>query len=280
MKGENSIALIVNEVQKEYTNLRASGKDRATAISMLKDSYNKEMQDEEDYAAIIIGLFLALCKKKELTKEIAEAARTVVFDVRCRQNMIGPMARHFIKVESLLNDETLLGDEATYKRRVPYVPDWKIGDTFSHTIMCDHAKKLGIDGWQVLFYKVGEFVDEFCRHRQLMYVLLCPPGTEPIDNEQFENLECLRMMNHGEKWDYLTQITIKNKKDELLYGLQKIGNFSSISPPSDRTEEDPLTAMPMFGYLKKTDTYPFYEEQICRIYRMYYRKKVGDCSLP
>lgn len=267
MKGENSIALTVNEVQKEYTNLRASGKNRATAISMLKTGYSKEMQDEEDYAAIIIGLFLALCKKKELTKEIAEAARAVVFDVRSRQNTIEPLARHIVKVEPLLNDASLLGDEATYKRRVPYVPNWKIGDTFSHTIMCDHAKKLGIEGWQVLFYKAGEFVDESCKHRQLMYVLLCPPGAEPGDNVQFENLEFLRMMKHDGKWDYLTQITIKNKKDEMLYGLQKIGNFPNIQYPADRTEEDPLTAMPMFGCLKKTDFYPFYEEQICRIYK-------------
>jgi hypothetical protein len=267
MKGENSVDLIVNEVQKEYTSLRTSEKSRATAISMIIDSYGEATQDEEDYAAVIIGLVLALCKKKELTKEIAEAARTVVCDARNCQNIIEPMARHFVKVESLLNDETLLGDEATYKRRVPYVPDWKIGDTFSHTIMCDHAKKLGIDGWQVLFHKVGEFVDESCRHRQLMYVLLCPPGTEPVDNVQFQNLEFLRMMKHGEKWDYLTQITIKNKKDELLYGLQKIGNFPNISYPADRTDEDPLTAMPMFGCLKSTDSYPCYEEQICRIYK-------------
>ena len=101
----------------------------------------------------------------------------------------------------------------------------------------------------------------------MMYVSLCPPEAENVGEIQFKQLGFLRMMEHDGKWDYLVQIILKNKKDELSYGLIKIGNFPNIPYPIDRADEDPLAAMPMFGYLKKTDTYPYFEDQICRLYR-------------
>lgn len=267
MNNEHNFVLIVNEVQKQYMNLRTLGKNRETAIATIKHNYIEAMQDEDDSMAVMIGVVLSLCKKKELTKEIIHEARTMICNMHSRQNLDETMLRYIFKVEPLIDDGSLLGDEATYKQRMPYVPDWKAGDTFLHKITCPQAKKFGIEGWFVLFYKVDEFVDDFFQHRQMMYVSLCPPEAEHIDDAHIKKLGFLRMMEHDGKWDYLVQIILKNKKDELSYGLTKIGNFPNIPYPIDRADEDPLAAMPIFGYLKKTDTYPNYEDQICRLYR-------------
>lgn len=267
MKKEHDLNLMSNDVQKQYANLRKSGKSRDAAITIIKRTYAEATEDEEDSLAVMIGLALSLCKKKELTREIANEICGMICDIRSGRNLDETMLQYISMIEPLLNDESLLGDDATYKQRMPYAPDWKVGDTFFHQISCPQAQKLGIGGWFILFYKVGEFVDEFFRHRQMMHVSLCPSITEFNDNVQINRIGFLRIMEHDGKWDYLVQLDFKNKKDELSYGLTKIGNFPNVKSPSDCTEEDPLTAMPLLGYLKKSDVYPFFEDQICRLYR-------------
>ena len=68
MNNEHNFVLIVNEVQKQYMNLRTLGKNRETAIATIKHNYIEAMQDEDDSMAVMIGVVLSLCKKKELTK--------------------------------------------------------------------------------------------------------------------------------------------------------------------------------------------------------------------
>ena len=77
------------------------------------------------------------------------------------------------------------------------------------------------------------------------------------------------MMQHNDKWDYVAQIMVKSKAQEKKLGLTKIGNFDGIDRPQDSTIENPLVAMPFFGFLKRDDKYPNYEDQICSSYRRY-----------
>lgn len=271
MNNKNSFSLIVKDVQIQYQSLRARGKNRKDAISSVMEIFMDEMQDEEDSLAVMAGLVLALCKKRELTRELAEKTHSVIRKFPFTDEFDGVGHMLIRNVTQLIDDESMQGDEAIYKRKAFYKPNWQVGDTFAHEITSPCAEKVGIKGWSVIFYKVGEYVDESERHRQLMYVSLCPSGEEPINSIQLQNLGFLRMMQHDRGWDYLVQLVIRSKRDELSYQLTKIGNFLDVIPPADRIEENPLVSMPMFGCLKKGDSYPHYEEQICRLYRKHGR---------
>lgn len=170
---------------------------------------------------------------------------------------------------AFIRDPRLLGDEAKYRGRKKYTPEWEVGDTFAHILTCPLAKAVGIEGWFILLRKVEEYVDNEGSHRQLMYVTLCQQNQLPQTMEELQKLGFLRMMCRGDKWDYLVQITFTSQRDEAFYGLTKIGTFANAGHPRDRTIENPLVTMPLFGRINRKSTYPDYEDTICRLYRKY-----------
>ncbi len=177
------------------------------------------------------------------------------------------ICRYLAKTEAFLDDETRQGNEAAYRAKRFYAPDWAVGDTFCHTLTHPRATALGIEGWFILFCKVGEYMDWIEQPIQLMYVTLCPPGELPQTSAQLQALGILRMMRHDETWDYLAQLTIQSKRGETAFALSKIGNFPDIVPPEDRTVENPQVSMPLFSMREKGEPWPAYEDQICRLYR-------------
>lgn len=269
MKYNTAEKSIIEEITDQYKKIRLQGKHREAAVEIIKGMYFDELHDKDDRALILSALSLALCKKKELTNSLAQETLYAISDVRSTTSQTSTASKLFDKVEQYLKDKSFQGAEAVYRKRAPYIPAWENGDLLSHRITFPRAESLGISGWSILFYKVGVYVDTSGNHRQLMFVSLCPPGMEPTNSSQLKDLGFLRMMKHGDKWDYLVQINPKNKKEEQSYELTKIGNFKGIQPPTDCTTEDPLVSMPMHGYLKKTDICPFYEDQICRIFKKF-----------
>lgn len=177
-------------------------------------------------------------------------------------------------MEDKLKDVAVYGDEAPYVRAPVYKPNWMVGDTFSHTLTYPAAEKLGIMGWSILFHKVGEHIDNQEKCRQLVLVSLCPPGEVPSSYDDLQKLGFLPMMQFGERFEYLAQIVIGSKSEEMSYDLTKIGCYipSGESLMDCYKEENPLVAMPLFGRLKRNDVGPAYEDQICRLYRRFKRK--------
>lgn len=269
---QNSLNLIIESVQKQYVKHRKIGRTRAEAIELIRAEYAQELQDADDRLAVLIGLSLSLCKKKELLESIAAETLNEIQRVNRESANDRVNDTDFVEIERCLGDKTMYGKEALYKRTSIYVPDWKNGDTFSHVLTYPTSETLGIRDWLILLYKVGEYVDEFEVHHQLVYVSLCPPDKVPSCNKDFEKLDFLRVMCMGDKAEYLAQITIKNKKAEEAYGLSKIGCFPNVLLPDDHVEEDPLTAMPLFGRVRRDDLWPGYEDQICRLYKKYGQK--------
>ena len=258
---------IANEILTEYQNLRVNGRNREAAINELKELYCNELVDEDDRLSILIGLSLALCKKKELISSLAQETLLEIEMVVKQGDLDGSVKKYFRRIENILKDDSNLGEEAMYRRRRKYVPDWKNGDLFRHTINYERAETLGINGWSILFYKVGDYIDNSGHCIHIMYVALCPPGKEPTNAEQLQQLGFLRMMEHdNDKWDYWVQIGCKSKNEELDYEFEKIGNYQEIFPPQDQMDENPLLAMHMFGRFKKDAQYLEYEEHICRLY--------------
>ena len=273
MRTTCNFTAIIHEIQHRYVNYRKTGKTRSEAIQIIRENYSQELLDEDDKIAVLIGLSLSLCKKRELIDSIATETLSYIQHTVQKQTLDNAISTYLAEVVSYLQDETLYGKEARYKKTLPYVPDWKIGDTFSHILTYPASEALGIKGWIVLFHKVGEHIDEFGIYHQLVYVSVCSPDKIPTCSKELQQLGFLCMMQMGENSEYLAQITIKSKKDEVAYDLVRIGNYPGVTMPDIHGNENPLVAMPLFGRLKKNDYWPAYEDQICRLFRKYKRTR-------
>lgn len=259
---------MVNDIIGTYRVYRERGHTRDVAIEQLREEYSRELADYDDGPIVQIGLALALCKKDELTQNVLADAQTAVRKLLFSEERDSKTILALQELEAYVSEPQRLGNEAKYRARKPYIPQWEIGDTFAHTLTHPMSKYAGVYGWYVLFRKVGEYVDGKQRHRQLVYVTLCPPDRLPQTEQELQKLGFLRMMaRNGGKWDYLAQITFKGKKDEAAYELTRIGSFPGAGSPEDRAVEDPLTVMPLFGKLRRDNITPEYEDAVCRIYK-------------
>lgn len=268
MKVGNKLNPIIREVQKQYVRYRKKGLSREAAIEEIRAEYSQEMCDEDDKPAVLIGVLLALCKKKELFFEFAEETLEEI-QRRYGENKDGT---DYSKIQKYLEDEEMYGEEAFYKKTSVYAPEWKIGDVFSHVLTYPMAKMLGIEGWLILLVKVGEYTDEFDAQNQLVCISLCPPEKIPTSSKDLGELGYIPVMNTINE-EYLAQITIKSKKAEKDYQLSKIGYFPDVLVPQSCLEENPFTAMPLIGKREKGQEWLVYEEQICRFYKWYGMKK-------
>ncbi len=268
MRYSKNLFPIADAILAEYKSYRVSGNGREAAIALLKQAYADELQDPEDALSLMLGIVLALSKKRELTQEIAEETRKIIASFRHIAGADDPRLDYIVKVEYLLLDTAQYGTEAVYRRHTPYVPDWQIGDTFVHTLSHPEAVALGIDGWAILLCKVGEYTDKEAHPVQLMYTSLCPPESLPSSATELNALGFLPVMQaDGGKQQYLVQILLKSKQDELGFGMTKIGTFPEIIVPEDAAIENPYVSYPFFGLLHKEDAQPAYETDICRLYR-------------
>ena len=263
---------LVYDIQEQYVNYRKNGMSRSEAVDKIRQENADELQDFDERYLALIGLSLALCKKNELIESIATETLEEIRRVSVDDELQATFHTFFSEVERYLKDESVYGEEAPYKRVTKYVPDWKVGDVFVHKLSCNEAEPIGINGWFVVFYKVGEYRDENEDTRQLMCVSICPPDKLPTCESDFQKLGFLPMMECDKK-EYLAQLKIKSKKAENNYELTKIGNFENIILPESLHEENPLVCMPLFEFRSKwTGPCPAYENALCRIYKSHGQK--------
>lgn len=258
---------IIAEIIDIYQTNRENGATREAAITSLEEKYACELADSDEEPVARIAFALALCKKRELTKAVLEDALRAVEQMKSAElgNQVITALEQVIRYVS---EPERLGDSARYRKRISYIPDWKIGDTFSHKLFGHISKYAHIYGWYVLIRKVGEYTDYKNRVHQLVYVTICPPEKLPKTSEELRSLGFLRMMPaEGNCWDYLAQISFKSKKDEKAFDLSYIGSFPDAGMPGDASVEDPQVSMPLFGKLKREDILPNYDNDVCLLFK-------------
>ena len=159
--------------------------------------------------------------------------------------------------------------EKTETKKRSYSINWAVGDTFAHQLTHPAAEKAGIHGWYLIFRKVGQYVNSKGQIIQLGYLTLCPSAELPQTAAELNALGYLRMMNHGEKWDYMVQVDVQSKRAENKLGMKWVGCFPDAASPKDETEICPVGSMPLFGGIDKNTSCPRYEDAVCRFYRWY-----------
>lgn len=257
---------LVNDIQEQYVNYRKNGMSRSEAVDKIRQENADELQDFDERYLVLIGLSLALCKKNEMIKSLADETLDEIRRVSVDEDLENAFRNFFANVEQCLKDESVYGEEAPYKKSAKYVPDWKVGDVFIHQLTHPKSIPLGINGWFVIFYKVGEYCDMYGDLNQLMCISLCPPDKTPTCDSELQALGFLCMMGR-ENPKYLSQMTIKSKKAENYYELTKIGNFLNVYLPASVLNENPVVAVPLFGYSKWDAPLPAYEDYICGRYK-------------
>lgn len=262
-----SIFPVIGEIIDEYRTDRENGATREAALSRLEQEYACELADSDEEPSVKIAFALALCKKKELTKAVLEDALRAVEQLKLEEFGV-QLIPALDQVVRYVTEPERLGDRANYKKRIPYSPDWKVGDTFSHKLSGYMSKYTHLFGWYVLIRKVGEYTDHQNHVNQLVYVTICPPEKLPKTAKELRSLGFLRMMSgEGNCWDYLAQIHFKNKKDLEAFDLSYIGSFPAAGMPDDASIEDPRVAMPLFGKLKREDVLPSYDIDVCSVFK-------------
>ncbi|MBQ3482258.1 MAG: hypothetical protein IJH48_08090 [Oscillospiraceae bacterium] len=256
---------LIEEISDRYTALRNKGKGREKSIEIVREEFHNEFSDVDDGPYAEVALALSLCKKDELTQKEKDNAihaanhlkeRAAEENDPFRQSEYDGLFRYF--------SEKSIGAEAIYRMRKTYDPGWNIGDTFIHPFSQLAVEKTGLPGWYIVIRKVGEYVNTESRHKQLVYITICPPDKIPKNDEELRALGFLRMMDHTYAWDYLGQLDFKNKKDEERWELQKIGCFPNAGCPDDATIENPFVSMPIFSGVEKNGMLT-YEYQVCRL---------------
>lgn len=269
MVDRNNINAILDEILTWYIKYRRVGANRLTAIELIRRNYAEELQDEDDKLLVLIALSLALCKQNELYEDLAVETISELHLAYQNSTFTDDSLAYLHEIERYLLNSEFYGNEASYSEKLRYAPSWKKGDIFIHEMTYPASESLGIMGWYILFYKVGEYVDEVGVTHQLVYVSLCPPERIPSCENEVKDIAFLRMMQLGDKSEYLAQITIKSKKEEESFGLTLIGCYPCIHHPRDYRIENPCTAMPLLGFTKRNDQSPGFEDQICRLYRKF-----------
>lgn len=263
---ENSSLL--EEIMEEYYSLRMKGHSRETALAKIYERYKAESNDEDDRPFVRVAVALALCRKKELTPEARDDALQAIELLRSSASD-GGVPYSSCDLDRLIRyvSEGRTGPEAAYRARKKYDPGWRVGDTFIHPFSQSAAEQMGLSGWCIVIRKVGEYQDRKSRHMQLAYFTICSAGAIPQTDADVRALGYLRMMEHDNGWDYLGQFCLKSKRDEEMWGLQKIGCFPDAGCPDDATIENPLVSMPFFGVLHRDSQLLDYEDQVCHLIR-------------
>lgn len=258
---------LVFDIVQRYFELRRGKLGREDALRQIEEENSNELSDSDTAPVVRIGLAMALCQKKELTLPVREKA-SEAFCTLIRRGEWGEEGNAVLQrgMARIARDE-MLGGEAVFKPKRIYIPDWKIGDTFSHVISDPLAADSGILGWCILLRKVGEMTDREGRVGQLVYISFCPPDRLPTSSEEINSLRYLIAQPSYRLYDnrhyYRFHLQFNSRKDEEAYFLERVGNFPDIRPPVDDVTEDKNFFHGISGsYLAKGTSIPQFERTI------------------
>lgn len=221
---------LIADIDGEYVRYRRKGLSREETLCSLYNDFAEELSDTDDEPAVKIGIALALCRKKELTDDVAQAALAVTERLQDRYD---PQSREYKiaqELPHLFSDPTMFGDEKHYPMRRLYTPQWKVGDTFFHQMNHPMANKAGLSGWYVLIRKFGESFDRDNQVLQIITYTVCPPDGLPKTSAEMEALGWLPFCI-GNQLQFFAALTIKSKRAEQGLALEYLGWFPSVELP-------------------------------------------------
>lgn len=225
------------EVKDEYIDLRKRGKSRQMATEEMQEKYAEEITlgASDDGLLFWVGLADGQSAYKELTLEVAEQALRSLDALEKLDWDIAPgdITHRKEKYHTAPMPEHKFG-----KPRKKFRCTWKIGDTFAYQLAGMDAEKLGINGQYILIRKVSN--QEHSDGRLLPVVTLSlwnqdrlPQGKEDLLSVPQLKITRGRMGLPRNKYEYRTELIIKNQKELDATPLIYLGNFEDVPMPAD-----------------------------------------------
>ena len=232
---------MIADVRNEYIKQRRRGKDRETAVNAVLSSFSDELTDSDDGPQVWIGLASITASKKELTEGLLERASLAYRQLSesCPE-MRTILAASMERICNLSN----LGTEAKYPRVRSYKPDWKNGDTFLYHLSGEYPRSFGLDDWNIVIRKIGEFFDDNDNWQELVYISLSFPGNIPGSSDELEQLGFIPFTKRDDGYVCIGKLTFKSSRQLKALNLQKIGCFPNARAPQNEV----ISVVPSQGW--------------------------------
>ena len=239
---------MIHEIKEEYISLRRLQNNRAETVDKLIEEYQSELTigAEDDGLLFWVGLADAQYACKELTEEIAGKAMEAI-------DLLGQSDMEICAGDLLRRKQNYtkapMPERKMQKPRPKFRCSWKLGDTFAYQIKGTKAETLGIAGRYALIRKVSELESYDGKILPVVSVTFWDESPLPTTAQGFMRVQPQRLaggrLNTPKgKYEYRTEIIIKNQKELDCTPLLYLGNFQEIAMPNDEhiiTEKGCLT---------------------------------------
>ena len=228
---------MILEVRDSYIDLRKSGSSRRDAVREMCEKYAEEITlgASDDGLLFWIGLADGQSMHKELTLETAEQALRALDGLSgmCPEILPGDISRRKEKYLAAPMPEHKFG-----KPRKKFRCCWENGDTFAYRLTGPEADMLGVNGQYILLRKVSEQEQWDGRLLPVVTLALWERDVLPQSREDLLTATCLkiargRMGLPGNKYEYRTELIIKNQKELDSTPLVYLGKYENLPMPAD-----------------------------------------------
>lgn len=257
---------LIDDINDQYVFFRTEGWSPEEAQGKIINAYADELNDYDESVVVLSGIALAQWDTSELEENTKQEV-LLMLEKKIAEAEKDEERRAFRAVLKNLSKEKKSNKRITPSSRKSYSLDWSIGDTFAHKLTHPNAEKAGIFGCYLLFRKIGQYNDWKGRTIQLGYVTVCSDNHLPKTTEELNALGFLRVMSHGEKWEYMVQVNIQSKRTENTLKLEWIGCFPDALTPNDEIVVEPRVTMPFYDGTDKASNCPRYEDSCCHFYK-------------
>ena len=255
---------LIHEVKEQYISLRRSQNDRATAVEKLIAEYRDELTIgyEDDGLLFWVGLADAQYACKELTEEIAGKAMEAI-------DLLGQSDMEICAGDLLRRKQNYtkapMPERKMQKPRPKFRCSWKIGDTFAYQIKGTKAETLGIAGRYALIRKISELESYDGKILPVVSVTFWDESPLPTTSQEFmrvppSKLAWGRLNTPIGKYEYRTEMLIKNQKQVDSISFLYLGSFQEVIMPQDEH------IIPEEGYMLMMGLDRF-DEELCMYWK-------------
>lgn len=231
---------LLDDIKKEYRELRLSGKGRQEAVEEMKKSYRNELTlgQDDDGLLFWVGLADAQYAGKELETEVAEQGRIALEKLET----LYELTLRDVQLRKTRYSEAPM-PERKVRQGTKYHCSWKEGDAFAVPLRGKEAEEQSIAGCYAILRMVG--VSEWeGRMLPIVTVSLWQKSKLPETEDEICSLPLMRIKKCGfpgtftGRFQYCVLIFMSRERQMLDQGLRYLGNFRSVESPDDAAFTD------------------------------------------
>ena len=227
---------ILEDLKREYADLRQNGTGRDAATKILIARYRNELTvgAEDDGLLFWVGLADAQYAQKDLAADVAAQGLAALTQL---ETAIPEIASGDLQRRRQWYACAPMPERTQVRKSRRFRCQWQMGDTFAYQLTGTEAEAKGIAGDYVLLRKVDELETDG-RLTPVVTLTHWKKDIFPSNETEFQSEPILRI-NHGRMcspkstYEYRIEIMFTREKQVKDLHLQYLGNFLNIPMPKD-----------------------------------------------